>query len=80
MAGISGTVSGSELSKFLGRRTRKAEAIVCAMGMLLGTPLLFLALSVPQFKHLYVAWVSVPSDMGVACCGCGLGWYPYSGL
>ena len=58
MAGISGTVAGSELSKQLGKFTRKAEAIVCASGMLLATPFLFLAIVVAQYRLLYVAWVS----------------------
>ena len=58
MAGITGVLTGSELSKFLGRYTRKAEAIVCSMGMLIGTPFLFFALIVAQYKTLYVAMVS----------------------
>ena len=61
VAGICGTLSGSELSKALGKRTRKAEAIVCSIGMLMGTPFLFLALAVAQYKNLYLAWVSTPT-------------------
>lgn len=59
VAGISGTVAGSELSKQLGKYTRKAEAIVCATGMLLATPFLFLAIVVAQYRQLYVAWMFV---------------------
>ena len=59
VAGICGTLSGSELSKALGKRTRKAEALVCSIGMLCGTPFLFLALVVAQYKNLYLAWVSM---------------------
>ncbi len=57
VAGISGTLFGSELSKKLGQYTRKAEAIVCSLGMMLGTPFLFLALTVPQYDNLYIGWV-----------------------
>jgi len=57
IAGISGTVSGSELSKYLGKYTRKAEALVCSLGLLAGTPFLFFSLTVVQYKQIYVAWV-----------------------
>ena len=56
-AGITGTISGSELSKFLGRYTRKADAIVCALGVSLGTPCLFAALIVVQYRIMALAWV-----------------------
>ena len=46
------------MAKFLGKYTRKAEALVCAAGMLLSTPFLFLALTVAQYRVLPVAWVS----------------------
>lgn len=59
VAGILGTVMGSELSKFLGRHTRKAEAIVCCMSMMVGTPFLFMALVVVQYKVIYVSWACV---------------------
>ena len=57
IAGISGTVFGSELSKFLSRYTRKAEALVCSLGLLVGAPFLFFSLTVVQYKQIYVAWV-----------------------
>lgn len=59
VAGISGTLTGSEMAKFLGKYTRKAEALVCAAGMLLSTPFLFLALTVAQYRVLPVAWIMV---------------------
>ena len=63
-AGISGTVTGSELSKFLGRYTRKAEALVCSLGMLISAPLLLAAITVVHYEQLYVAWVGVVSLAG----------------
>jgi MFS family permease len=59
VAGIFGTLSGSELSKFLGRYTRKADAIVCAVGVAMGTPCLFLALTVIQYRIMALSWVMV---------------------
>ena len=70
VAGISGTLAGSELSKQLGRFTRKAEAIVCAAGMLLATPFLFLAIVVAQYRQLYVAWVSKDHVDNACVCVC----------
>lgn len=58
LAGIFGTLSGSELSKFLGRYTRKSEAIVCALGISVGTPFLYLALTVVQYRIMTLSWVS----------------------
>lgn len=59
LAGIFGTLSGSELSKFLGRYTRKSEAIVCALGISVGTPFLYLALTVVQYRIMTLSWVMV---------------------
>ena len=66
LAGIFGTLSGSELSKFLGRYTRKAEAIVCTLGVAVGTPCLYLALTVVQYRIMPLAWVSptTPGSVG----------------
>ena len=66
LAGIFGTLSGSELSKFLGRYTRKAEAIVCTLGVAMGTPCLYLALTVVQYRIMPLAWVSpaTPGSVG----------------
>jgi len=75
-AGIVGTLIGSELSKFLGRYTRKAEAIVCSMSMLLGTPFLFMALVVVQYKVIMVSWVSVFFATLATC----LVWTPVSAM
>ncbi len=60
VAGISGTLAGSELSKFLGRYTKKAEAYVCSLSLLVGTPLLFLALNILEIRLLPFAWVRAP--------------------
>ena len=57
-AGITGTISGSELSKFLGRTTRKAEAIVCTLGVVVGMVALFVALAVVQYRIMALSWVS----------------------
>lgn len=57
VAGIVGTLSGSELSKFLGRYTRKSDAIVCALGVGVGTPCLYLALTVIQYRIMVLSWV-----------------------
>ena len=57
LAGIVGTISGSELSKFLGRYTRKADAIVCAIGVGFGTPFLYVALTVVQYRIMPLSWV-----------------------
>lgn len=59
VAGIVGTLMGSEMAKFLGRYTRKAEAIVCALSMIMGTPFLFISLVVVQYRVIYVSWVAV---------------------
>ncbi len=58
-AGIVGTVMGSELSKFLGQYTRKAEALVCSMAMLVGTPFLFMSLVVVQYQIIGISWACV---------------------
>lgn len=57
LAGIFGTISGSELSKVLGRYTRKSDAIVCALGVSVGTPFLYVALTVVQYRIMPFAWV-----------------------
>lgn len=57
LAGIFGTLSGSELSKFLSRYTRKSDAIVCSLGVAVGTPCLFLALTVVQYRIMPLSWV-----------------------
>jgi MFS family permease len=59
VAGIVGTLSGSELAKFLGHYTRKSDAIVCILGVSLGTPCLFLALTVVQYRIMFLSWVMV---------------------
>ena len=75
-AGIFGTVIGSELAKFLNRYTRKAEAIVCSVSMLVATPFLYLSLTVVQYKILYVSYVTVFLAILFAC----LNWTPVSAM
>ena len=58
VAGIVGTFSGAELAKFLARYTRKSDSIVCALGVSLGTPCLFVALTVVQYRIMALSWVS----------------------
>lgn len=57
VAGIFGTLSGSELSRFLSRYTRKSDAIVCTLGVAMGTPCLYLALTTIQYRIMPIAWV-----------------------
>ena len=57
IAGLVGTISGSELSKFLSRWTQQSDCIVCAIGLLVGTPFLYVALVIGVY-NLYAAWVS----------------------
>ena len=64
VAGIVGTLSGSELAKFLGRYTRKSDAIVCVLGVSLGTPCLFIALTVVQYRIMLLSWVSYSAVYG----------------
>eukprot|EP00731_Ephydatia_muelleri_P022504 Em0015g87a len=58
LAGLMGTVFGSGMSKFLSRWTRKSDALVCSVSMLLGGPFLFLALLLARYE-LYAAWFLV---------------------
>ena len=45
------------MSKQLSRYTRKADCYVCAISLLLGAPLMYLALFTGQF-NIYAGWVS----------------------
>lgn len=75
-AGITGTVAGSELSKYLGKYTRKAEALVCSLGMMLSAPLLMVAITVVHYEQLYVSWVFVFLSEFFLC----LNWAPVSAI
>ena len=57
IAGIFGTLAGSELSKWISRYSGKADCIVWAVGLLLGSPFMFLALTVGNYS-MYLSWVS----------------------
>jgi hypothetical protein len=58
IAGLVGTISGSELSKFIGRWTNQSDCLVCAIGLLVGSPFLFLALSIGSLNQ-YLGWVLI---------------------
>lgn len=75
-AGILGTISGSELAKFLSRYTRKAEALVCSISLLTAVPFLFISLTVVQYKIIYISWVTVFLAIFCIC----LNWTPVSAM
>ena len=56
IGGLTGTLFGSELSKFLSKYTGRSDMYVCAIGMLLSGPLLFITLTVTQ----YTIWSGFP--------------------
>ena len=58
ISGAIGTISGSELSKFISRWTQQADCIVCALGLLLGTPFTYLCFLLVSY-NLNIAWVSL---------------------
>ncbi|XP_019848762.1 PREDICTED: protein spinster homolog 1-like [Amphimedon queenslandica] len=58
IAGLVGTVSGSELSKFISRWTDQADCIVCALGLLVGSPLMYCAITFGAV-NIYLGWVLV---------------------
>ena len=76
IAGILGTAAGSELSKFLGKYTCRAEAIVCSFSMLLAVPFLYLSLLVVQYKIVYISLISVFLAVFFAC----LNWTPVAAM
>ena len=67
VAGIAGTIGGSELSKLLGRWTRKSEALVCSISLFCSIPFLFLALTVVQYKVITVSWIMVFFGVTIIC-------------
>ena len=71
VAGITGTVCGSELSKLLGHWTLKAEAYVCSISMLLATPFLYAAITTAS-ESLYPAWVMLSLTHSFLFSYCGL--------
>ena len=50
IGGLTGTLFGSELSKFLSKYTGRSDMYVCALGMLLSGPLLYITLTVTQYS------------------------------
>ena len=55
-AGLCGTLAGSEMSKFISRWTKTSDSIVCALGLLVCSPILFLALTLGNY-NMYLSWV-----------------------
>lgn len=76
VAGFAGTVCGSELSKFFNKYTHKAEAIVCSMSVILAIPVLYISLTVVQYKIIYLSWVTVFFAVFFVC----LNWTPVSAM
>ena len=76
VAGIAGTLCGSELAKFLSRHTRKAEALVCSISLLTAVPFLFISLAVVQYQIIYLSWVTVFLAIFCVC----LNWTPVSAM
>ena len=59
VAGLTGTLSGSELSKLIGRWSKKAECWVCALSLLGAVPFIFFGLVIAQYGScMSAAWVS----------------------
>ena len=56
IAGLVGTISGSELSKFISRWTDQADCIVCAIGLLVGSPMMYFAITFGAI-NIYLGWV-----------------------
>ena len=65
VAGLTGTLSGSELSKLIGRWSRKAECLVCALSLLGSVPFIFFGLVIAQYGNcMTAAWVSGGRRLG----------------
>ena len=60
VAGLLGTVSGSEMSKFIGRYTKKAECYVCALSLFGAVPFIYFGLIIAHYSNCISAdWVGV---------------------
>ena len=58
VAGLLGTVAGAELSKYIGRRTLKAECYVCALSLFGAVPFIYFGLIVAFYsKCISADWV-----------------------
>lgn len=57
-AGLSGVAIGGETSRRLKGRYPRADPVICACGMLVGAPLLFLALYMSEYNTT-VAWILI---------------------
>ena len=74
VAGLTGTLSGSELSKLIGRWSRKAECLVCALSLLGSVPFIFFGLVIAQYGNcMTAAWVSGGRRLGETAGGDGWG-------
>ena len=58
ISGAIGTISGSELSKFISRWTQQADCIVCGFGLLLAAPFIYLCFLLFSY-NLNIGWVSL---------------------
>lgn len=56
IGGLTGTLFGSEMSKFLSKYTGRADMYVCALGMLLSGPILYITLTIA----VYSIWSGFP--------------------
>ncbi|XP_072163586.1 protein spinster homolog 1-like [Diadema setosum] len=57
-AGFIGVASGTTLAQLLRRRTRQADPLVCAVGMFVGAPFLFIALELSDIS-VGITWTFV---------------------
>ena len=58
VAGLLGTVAGAELSKYIGRRTLKAECYVCALSLFGAVPFIYFGLIIAYYsKCISADWV-----------------------
>ena len=64
-AGVIGVMGGAEISRRIRHIYDNAEALVCAFGVLAGSPLLFVALYLST-KYILGTWVSLNSILLVS--------------
>uniref|UniRef100_A0A8C7UWU7 Protein spinster homolog 1 n=1 Tax=Oncorhynchus mykiss TaxID=8022 RepID=A0A8C7UWU7_ONCMY len=66
VSGILGVASGAEVSRRLRLRTPKADPLVCALGLLLSAPFLYLAIVFAQASPTATYYVVVPTRRATA--------------
>jgi MFS family permease len=77
VAGLLGTVSGSEMSKFIGRYTKKAECYVCALSLFGAVPFIYFGLIIAHYSNCISAdWPIMFLAIFMMC----LNWAPVSAI